>query len=102
MGEGLMLSCPKIVRGQQTLTPEQKAYSARFADAHAAALLSPSPFDEQEAEKHLREAYRVAGLAPPTTIRWFDSPKSFVLKGLSERREGRTVASLVNLVGGGM
>lgn len=84
MGEGLMLPCPKIVRGQQELTPEQRAYAHDFGHAHIAAVLSTSPIDEQEAEAHLRDAYRVAMLPPPTTIRWFDSPPSFVQASMQE------------------
>jgi hypothetical protein len=79
MGGGLMPPCPRIVRGQQYLTPEQAAYAREFARERVAAMLSTAAISEQEAEVHLREVYRVAGMKPPITIRWFDSPLSFVL-----------------------
>jgi hypothetical protein len=78
MGEGLTLPCPKIVRGQKQLTPEQEAYARTFVHERTSALLSTVPINEQEAEEHLRVAYRVVGLKPPTKTLWFDSPSSFV------------------------
>lgn len=78
MGEGLIQPCPKIVRGQWWLTPEQEAYMREFAHMRIAAKLSTTPIDEQEAEQYLRDAYRVAGVKPPARIRWFDSPCAFV------------------------
>ena len=74
MGDGLKPPCPKITRGQQHLTPEQEAYARTFAEERLAAMLSTAPVDEQEAEEHLRAVYRVVGMKPPATIRWFDSP----------------------------
>lgn len=82
MGEGLTPPCPKIAWGQQQLTPEQAAYARQFAQERIAVLLSTEPIDEQEAEEHLREAYRVIAEQPPATIRWFDSPLSFALAGV--------------------
>lgn len=76
---GRMPPCPKIVRGQQRLTPQQEEYARHFAQERIARMLAPTPIDEQKAEAHLREAYRVAGLRPPVTIRWFDSPIPFVV-----------------------
>lgn len=72
------LPCPKIVRGQEALTPEQTAYARQFAQERIAAMLSTAPIDEREAEEHLRAAYRVAGLKP-VPVRWFDSPGEFIL-----------------------
>jgi RNA polymerase-interacting CarD/CdnL/TRCF family regulator len=78
MGEGLTQPCPKLVRDQQELTEEQEAYVREFARKRLAAMLSTVPIDEQEGEAHLRAVYRVARVAPPGTIRWFDSPLSFL------------------------
>jgi hypothetical protein len=78
MGQGLMLPCPKIVRRQQQLTPEQEAYAHEFARERLASLLSPVPIDEQEAEAHLRAHYRAARMGSRVTIRWFASPLSYV------------------------
>ncbi len=75
--------CPRIVRGQERLTPEQEDYARRFAQEHIAAMLATTAIDEQEAEQHLRDAYRVAGLPPPARIRWFDSPIQFLRSGSS-------------------
>jgi hypothetical protein len=74
---GVKLPCPKIKRGQERLTPEQEAYARQFAQERIAAMLSTAAIDEAEAEKHLRAAYRVAGLEP-VPVRWFDSPIAFV------------------------
>ncbi len=73
------MPCPKIVRGQERLTPEQEAYARQFAQEHIASMLSTTAIDEAEAERHLREAYRVARSRPPAAIRWFDSPIAFIL-----------------------
>jgi hypothetical protein len=82
MGDRLTPPCPKIVRGQQRLTPEQEAYAREFARARLAAMLSTVAISEQEVEAHLRHVYRAAGEEPPPTIRWFDSPLSFVQAGV--------------------
>ena len=76
---GSMPPGPRIVRGQQRLTPQQEEYAGQFAQERIAGMLVPISINEQEAEVHLREAYRVAGFGPPVTIRWFDSPIPFVL-----------------------
>jgi hypothetical protein len=80
MGEGLMLPCPKIVRGQQYFTPKQRAYAQEFTRERIAAMLSTAAISDQEAEEHLHAAYRAAGMKPPATIRRFDSPRSFFPK----------------------
>jgi hypothetical protein len=67
--------CPKIVRRQKQLTPEQEAYARQFTRERVAAMREPEA-DEQAAEDHLRRAYQVAGLVPPR-VRWFDSPVAF-------------------------
>jgi hypothetical protein len=77
MDTSAKLPCPKIVRGQERLLPEQEAYAREFARARISALLSTSAIDEQEAEEHLRKAYQAAGVEP-VPVRWFDSPLSFV------------------------
>jgi hypothetical protein len=68
----------KIVPGQQQLTRAQEDYFYQELEAQGAAMLSCEPIDKAQAEAHLRDAYRVAGLEPPR-IRWFDSPGSFAL-----------------------
>ncbi len=70
--------CPRIIWGQERLTPEQEDYARRFAQEHITSMLATTAIDEQEAEQHLRDAYRVAGLPSPATIRWFDSPIQFL------------------------
>lgn len=40
MGDGLTLPCPKIIRGQRKLTPEQEAYASQFARERIAAMSS--------------------------------------------------------------
>ncbi len=72
------LPCPRLKRGQDKLTPEQEAYAQQFAQERIASMLSTTTIDEREAERHLAEAYKVAGLEPPT-FRWFDSPIAFVM-----------------------
>jgi hypothetical protein len=80
------LSCPKIERGQEQLTPEQEAYAHQFAQERIDAMLSTAAIDEAQAEEHLRNAYRVAGLEPPQ-VRWFDSPSTFVMAHLEDSLE---------------
>ncbi|MBO0792339.1 MAG: hypothetical protein J2P36_15525 [Ktedonobacteraceae bacterium] len=82
MGEGLTPPCLKIVRGQQQLTEEQEAYARQFARERLAAMLSTAARSKQEVEAHLQQTYRAAGEVPPETIRWFDSPLSFVQAGV--------------------
>jgi hypothetical protein len=79
------LSCPRIVRGQQDLTPEQQTFLSHFVKARIAVMLSTTVVDEEEAEAWLRQAYQVAGFPPPQRIRWFDSPQAFVPALLSPR-----------------
>ena len=72
------LPCPKLVPGQERLTPEQEAYARQFAQERIAALLSTTASDEQLAEDLLAEAYRRAG-HHPVPVRWFDPPRAFCL-----------------------
>jgi hypothetical protein len=82
--EKKMLPCPKIVREQQELTPEQYAYARHFAQEREAFLLSTTVIDEAEAEMHLRQVYDIVGLRPPQ-VRWFDSPMAFLLAFTPQR-----------------
>jgi hypothetical protein len=84
-GEVAPLSCPKIVRGQAELMPEQEACVHQLAQARIAAMISTATIDEAEAERHVWEAYRVAGLGP-VPVRWFDSPIAFVRTSLKDNR----------------
>src|SRR5579859_1740556 len=68
----------KLWKGQQELTPEQEAEARRFALERIKTHLATEPVDEQEAEAWLRQAYQVAGLAPPTRIHWLDGPLQLV------------------------
>ncbi len=77
----------KIQPGQQELTPTQRAGAQQFAQEWREALLSVGPVDEAEAEVHLCQAYRVAGLEPPRRIRWFDSPLAFGRECLAPESE---------------
>jgi hypothetical protein len=72
------LPCPKIVRGQKKLTPKQEVYARQFVEERIAAMFSTAAIDEAEAERHLRNAYRVGGIKP-VPVRWFDSPIPFVI-----------------------
>ena len=60
--------------GQEELTPEQEAEARRFAAERIQAQLSAEPADEQAVEAWLRQAYAVAGLAPPQAIHWLNGP----------------------------
>ena len=75
--EAPRLPCPKIERGQQQLLPEQQASLLQFFQERLAAMQTCALINEQEAEEHLRQAYRVLGLESPR-IRWFDSPLAFM------------------------
>lgn len=96
MDRALVPPCPKIVRGQKQLTPEQKAYARQFALGRVAAMLEPEAH-EQAAADHVRRAYQVAGLPPPR-IRWFDSPVAFnqarALAGKTEQARDREAKEL--------
>ncbi|MBV9228911.1 MAG: hypothetical protein JOZ18_06330 [Chloroflexi bacterium] len=70
--------CPKIVRGEDRLTPEQEEYTHRFAQERIAAILSTTAIDTSVAEKYLRRAYHVVGLERPR-IRWFASPMALAM-----------------------
>jgi len=82
---------PRIVQGQLRLTSEQEEYARQFTQERITRMLTPIAIDEKEAEMHLREAYRVAGLRPPDTIRWFDSPIPFVLACAMDDNEWKSV-----------
>jgi hypothetical protein len=75
----------RIQPDQERLSPEQEAEARRFAEERIAAQLATSPIDELEAEALLRQAYVVAGLPPPTRIRWVDGPLPLVAVLTSER-----------------
>lgn len=84
--------------GQTHLTREQGAEVKRFAEVRLAAQLSMEPVDEAQAEAWLRDAYRVAGLAPPNEIIWLDGPVALVLLlgplSMWERKRGHMEASV--------
>ncbi|MBO0780034.1 MAG: hypothetical protein J2P37_14520 [Ktedonobacteraceae bacterium] len=92
---GSMPPCPKIVHGQQELTPEQQAYLRHFAQVRTASVLSTAAIDEAETEAHVRSAYCAAGLEPPQ-VHWFDSPMSVVVD--SEQKD--IVSNTDNVMGG--
>ena len=58
------------------LTPEQEVYAHQFVQERTAAMLSTAAINEEEAEDHLRQVYRVKGYDPPV-LRWFDAPRAF-------------------------
>jgi hypothetical protein len=90
------ISTPKIRKGQRELTPAQLASARLFAQERIQAILSTEPVNESSAEEHLRQAYRAAGLEPPTTIRWFDSPLGFCLaRSLLNKEVGDSVRDSV-------
>ncbi len=68
----------RVSRGQERLTPEQRAEAERFAEAAIQAQLSTEPVDEQEAEAFLWQAYEVVGLTAPRHIHWLDGPLQLV------------------------
>jgi hypothetical protein len=74
--EMLRLPCPKIVRGQERLMPEQETYAREFAQERMDTLLSLAGGNESEAEKHLRQIY-LSAEQEPVRVRWFDSPFAF-------------------------
>src|SRR5579884_2101636 len=80
---------PEIVREPKRLSPEQQQAAARhLMQVRVASMFSCAAIDEAQAEAHLRQAYRVAGLEPPQ-IRWFDSPLSFLGHFAQEIVRGR-------------
>lgn len=54
-----------------------KAFLQDYADQQIAKYLAVGPVDEELAQQHLTEAYRVAKLEPPKHFIWFDSPTAF-------------------------
>lgn len=77
MEHALISPDDNIQPGQQQLAPIQHTDAQQVAQPWWEALLSAAPVDEAEAEAHLCQAYRAAGLEPPPHIRWFDSPLAF-------------------------
>ena len=65
----LMPPCPRLVRGQQELTPEQEAYARQFARERIASLLSTEVIDEQEAEDQAKDRADVHGVERTYEIR---------------------------------
>lgn len=93
----------QLHKDQQTLTLEQKMEVTRFAAEHIQAQLSTKPVDEQEAEELLKQAYQVAGLAPPSTTLWLDGPmdlvRLFVPSSMEVSVDARAWARLIEGVG---
>ena len=58
----------------EKLTPAQAAKIPAFRDEWLSHGLSTKPADRPRAEAGVRLAYEAAGLAPPTTFIWLDSP----------------------------
>src|SRR5690606_19368325 len=56
------------------LTPEQEALLSVVRDEWLAVGLSTEPADRSRAEAGVVAAYRAAGLEPPATVIWLDSP----------------------------
>ena len=57
-----------------TLTVEQEAMLAQVRDEWLAVGLSTEPASRPAAEEGVRQAYRRAGLEPPSVVIWLDSP----------------------------
>jgi hypothetical protein len=70
---------------QQSLTPAQEDEAKRFAEAYFQRQLSTEPVDEPQAERLLKQAYQVAGLAPPQHIHWLDGPLQLVGRLVRQR-----------------
>lgn len=58
----------------ENLTPQQEAMLAEVRDEWLAVGLSTEPADRHAAEEGVRQAYRRAGLKPPSVVIWLDSP----------------------------
>lgn len=58
------------------LTDEQTAMLPQFVDKWTNIGLCTEPANRPEAEKHLAEAYKQAGLEPPKKIYWAESPQA--------------------------
>ena len=58
----------------ENLTPQQEAMLAEVRDEWLAVGLSTEPADRAAAEEGVRQAYRRAGLKPPSVVIWLDSP----------------------------
>jgi len=60
----------------EKLTKEQEAKIPEYRDKWIKVGLSTERCNRPEAEKWVKEAYKVAKLTPPERILWFDSPQS--------------------------
>lgn len=88
----------RLQPGQQELTPTQKVEAKRFAEAYIQTQLSIESVDEAETEAFLRQAYRVAGLAPPQHIQWLDDPLQFVAVLTPQSVQDRVLGSVLGSV----
>ena len=57
-----------------TLTVEQEAMLAQVRDEWTAVGLSTEPANRPAAEEGVRQAYRRAGMEPPSVVIWLGSP----------------------------
>ena len=57
-----------------TLTVEQEAMLAQVRDEWLAVGLSTEPANRPAAEEGVRQAYRRAGMEPPSVVIWLGSP----------------------------
>ncbi len=58
----------------ERLSPEQEALMSVVRDEWLAHGLATEPADREVAERGVANAYRVAGLEPPSIVVWLDSP----------------------------
>jgi hypothetical protein len=61
-------------RLQPRLSPSQEALLSAVAGEWAQIVVARGPVDRVAAEAGVRSAYRAAGLEPPETVIWLDSP----------------------------
>ena len=64
-----------------SLTDDQKAQMAPWADAWIARALDPTPADEALVELGIKECYEAAGLVWHGNIVWVDSPLTVAFAG---------------------
>ena len=69
-----------------SLTDDQKAQMAPWADAWIARALDPTPADEALVELGMMECYEAAGLVWHGNIVWVDSPLTVAFAGPQDRR----------------
>ena len=87
----------------EMLTSEQQSRFNEFVEKWTAIGVSTAPADRPRAEAGIRKAYEIAGLTPPKSIVWCDSPLSqrltraivFGLSGDSEASVGASVRDSV-------